>query len=223
MPRQSLERLAPAMEIVDLRSGDVIYRPDLPIETSYFPTRGLVSLVKTMSDGRTVEIGAFGSDGVTGPDVLFGVDNALLECIVRIPGVALSIRSSLLQEEVARSPEVRAIIARFVVSVFHQVAQTAACNRLHSLEQRCCRWLLVASDSVRAESFATTHESLAKQLGVQRPGVSLKLEALEKAGIISCSRGQVTILDRQALAARSCECYDTIRNWLNQFYSRIAF
>lgn len=222
MPQESVDRLLPALQVVELRSGDVIYHHDMPIETCFFLTRGLVSLVKTTRDGRTVEIGAFGSDGVTGPDVLFGVDNALLECVVRIPGMALGIRASVLQEEVARSPAVRAIIGHFVVSVFHQVAQTASCNRLHSLEQRCCRWMLVASDSVNAETFPSTHESLAKQLGVQRPGVSLRLQALEKDGIIRCSRGHITIVDRPALAQRSCECYDTIRSWVNQFHSRIA-
>jgi CRP-like cAMP-binding protein len=182
-----------------------------PIETSYFLTRGLVSLVKRMRDGRTVEIGAIGTEGVTGPDTLFGVHDALFECIVRVPGTALSIRSKLLRQEVGRSEATRMLMARFVQAIIGQIAQTAACNRLHAMEQRCCRWLLTAHDSACSNTFSVTHEFLATLLGVQRAGVTLRLNALQDRALIRCGRGRVTIVNRSGLESEACECYGTIR------------
>ncbi|MBL8552016.1 MAG: Crp/Fnr family transcriptional regulator [Hyphomonadaceae bacterium] len=210
LPPGVLQRLEGYLEPVELQTDQVIYHPDAPIKRNYFLTRGLVSLVKTMKDGRTVEIGAFGREGMTGPDVLFGIVPALLECIVRVPGTALRLRTDDLLKEADRSPQIRWLIERFVLAIFNQIGQTAACNRLHSLEQRCARWLLITDDSVGGDTIPVTHEFLAKLLGAQRAGVTLKLQALEESGLIRCGRGAMDVLDRRALEASACECYRVI-------------
>jgi CRP-like cAMP-binding protein len=211
LPSETLDRLTPHFEAVELRSGQAIYHHEQPIEWSYFITAGMVSLVRSMRDGRTVEVGAIGHEGVTGPDALFGIRDAILECIVQVPGMALRIRPEILRKEMASCPQLQGIMARFVQSIISQIAQTAACNRLHSLEERCCRWLLMAQDSAGVETFSITHEFLATILGVQRAGVSLKVHALQEEGLIRYTRGRMTIHDRLRLEASTCECYDTIR------------
>lgn len=219
LPADALERLTPHFELVELKANAPIYHPGQAIQKSYFPTGSLVSLVKTMSNGRTVEIGAIGTEGVTGPDALFGLDDALLECVVRIPGTALRIRSDLLRLEMARNEAVHALFARFIVSVFNQIAQTAACNRLHTLDQRCCRWLLTAQESLNRDKLAVTHEFLARLLGVQRAGVSLTLEALESKGYIKSGRGFVIVSDVRGLKAAACECHTVMRGQRDQIFA----
>lgn len=218
LPPQTRQRLLARLEPVTLTSGQVIYRPEAPIEHTYFITRGLVSLVKSMSDGRTVEIGAIGVEGITGPDALFGIPNALLECIVRVPGTALRMRPDALRQEMARCEVLRTLVAHFVQAIISQISQTAACNRLHSLEQRCCRWLLIAHDSAAGTSFHLTHEFLATLLGAQRAGVSLKVNAMQKDGLITYRRGEMTVLDREGLLEASCECYGVIRKQLDSIF-----
>ena len=219
LPAATSARLLAALEPVELASGQVIYRPGAPIDYSYFITSGLVSLVKTMRDGRTVEIGAIGVEGVTGPDALFGIPNAMLECIVRVPGTALRIRPDAMRREMERCPVLSTLLAHFVQAVIGQISQTAACNRLHSLEQRCSRWLLIAHDSALSESFHLTHEFLAMLLGAQRAGVSLKVNAMQRRGLLSYRRGTMTVLDRQGLLNASCECYVAIRNQLDEIFA----
>jgi CRP-like cAMP-binding protein len=154
LPQATRDRIRPHLEPARLVAGQVIYHPENRITHSYFITRGLVSLVKTMSDGRTVEIGAIGTEGVTGPDALFGIQDAILECIVQVPGSALNIRPETLKAEMAQCDVLASLLERFVQMIISQIAQTAACNRLHSLEERCCRWLLTAHDSARSDSFS---------------------------------------------------------------------
>lgn len=221
LPQATRARLRAALEPVGLASGQVIYCPGAAIDYSYFITSGLVSLVKTMRDGRTVEIGAIGIEGVTGPDALFGVPNAMLECIVRVPGTALRIRPDTMRREMAKCPVLSTLLARFVQAIISQIAQTAACNRLHSLEQRCSRWLLIAQDSALGEGFHLTHEFLAVLLGAQRAGVSLKVNAMQRKGLLSYRRGTMTVLDRAGLLNASCECYAAIRNQLDDIFAGV--
>jgi CRP-like cAMP-binding protein len=206
-----LEDLLPELEPVDLTLRQVIYKVDAPVTNLYFVERGLVSLVKTMKDGRTVEIGAVGIEGVTGSNSLFGVNNALLESVVQIPGTALRINRDSLLSKMARNEVLRDMLIRYTHFSVSGIAQTAACNRLHSLEERCCRWLLIAHDSAQSDTFPLTHEFLALMLGTQRSGLSLIAKVLQMAGYIRYSRGQVTVKDRAGLEATSCECYRTLR------------
>ena len=220
LPRVSLERISPYLEPVDLAAGQVIYYPKAPIRHSYFITRGLVSLVTTMKDGRSVATGAIGIEGVTGPDALFGITNALSECTVQVPGTALRVTPDIIQKEMAQCEAVRQLLQQFVQTIVTQLAQTAACNRLHTLLERCCRWLLIAHDSARSDSFSLTHEFLAMILGVQRAGISIAAHNLQEAGLIRYRRGHITITDRQGLEASACECYERIRAQYAQLLAR---
>jgi CRP-like cAMP-binding protein len=218
LPEAVSERIRPELEVVDLVRGEIIFHVDSPINHLYFVDRGLISLVKTMQDGRTVEIGAVGLEGVTGSEALFGITSAMLESIVQIPGTAFRIASGVMRKEMARSEPLRALVQNYAHFAVGHLAQTAACNRLHSLEERCCRWLLIAHDSARSDTFPLTHEFLAMMLGVQRTGVSLTANILQRAGLIRYTRGIVTITDRQALEATACECYTAIHAQLDRLF-----
>lgn len=218
LPPETLRRLAPCFDAVTLKRSQVIDHVDDRVEYSYFINRGLVSVVKTMRDGRVVEIGAVGVEGITDSNALFILDNAVLETIVQIPGAAYRIRRQQLIEEMARDEALQGLMQRYARFAYGQLAQTAACNRLHSLEERCCRWLLTSHDSALADSFPLTHEFLAMMLGVQRAGVSIVASFLKKAGLIDYSRGRVTITDRAGLEEASCECYDTVRAEMNKLF-----
>ena len=211
LPEASLKRLRPELELLHMAKGEVLDRPDHKIEHLYFVNRGIVSIVKTMLDGRTVEIGVVGIEGVTDPNTLFGIDRATLETIVQIPGSVFRISRDRLRREVEREPRLRTLMQGYARFALAQLAQTAACNRLHSLEARCCRWLLLAHDSARADTFPLTHEYLAMMLGVQRAGISIAASFLRKAGIIDYVHGEVTVIDRAGLEEAACECYRAMR------------
>lgn len=209
LPSETLSRLLPHLEPVELARGRVIDYAGKSITKLHFIDRGLVSLVKTMRDGRTVEIGTIGIEGAADPKALVGVDRAHVETIVQVPGQAFRIERSVLMDVMERDDALRDVIRAYVGFVIGQIVQTAACNRLHSLEERCCRWLLIAHDSALCDTFPLTHEFLAMMLGTQRAGVSISASCLKKAGLISYRHGQVTILDRVGLEHASCECYET--------------
>jgi CRP-like cAMP-binding protein len=211
LPDSAFSQLQPNLEYLETANGKVLDHANAPVKFVYFVNRGIVSLVKTMRDGRTVEIGVIGIEGITDPHVLFGIDKAILETVIQIPGSAVRIRTEALAKVMEKEPALRRIINGYRRFLITQFAQTAACNRLHSLEQRCCKWLLIAHDSALSDTFPLTHEFLSMMLGVQRPGVTLAASELKKSGIITYSRGRVTIVNRPALEALSCECYETMR------------
>jgi CRP-like cAMP-binding protein len=210
LPPASLKRLRPALELRPLTKGEVIDRLDRPIKYLYFVNRGLISFVKTMQDGRTVEIGVAGIEGVNSPYAIFGINRAVLETLVQIPGMAFRISRDQLNDLMVEDAALRETLEKYVQFAVAALGQTAACNRLHHLEERCCRWLLIAHDSARADTFPLTHEFLAMMLGTQRAGVSLTAGSLYKAGLIQYRHGQVTIIDRSGLEKGACECYRTM-------------
>jgi CRP-like cAMP-binding protein len=218
LPPVAFKNIRPELEIVELVRGETLYHVDAPINHLYFVDRGLISLVKTMQDGRTVEIGAVGLEGVTGSEALFGIKSAMLESIVQIPGTAFRVGSTFMRKEMARSEALRILIQKYAHFAVGHLAQTAACNRLHCLEERCCRWLLIAHDSARSDTFPLTHEFLAMMLGVQRTGVSLTANILQRAGLIRYSHGIITVTDRPALEATACECYAAIHAQLKRLF-----
>ena len=215
---ETLERLRPDLELMSLKRGQVIDHVDGKIENLHFINRGLVSLVKTMRDGRSVEIGAVGIEGVTDPSALFGIETAIVETIVQVPGTALRIPLEPLMNEMTGNPDFRGTIKKYVRFAISEIAQTAACNRLHTLEERCCRWLLIAHDSAMSDTFPLTHEFLAMMLGVQRAGVSVTAGVLQKAGFIRYVRGSVTIANRVGLEKASCECYASVQGELKRIF-----
>ncbi len=220
LPPAALKQLLPHFKRVEFRHGDIIYRPGDVVTVIHFINRGLLSLVKTMRDGRTVEVSTRGIEGITTPASLFGFDTTILECVVQIPTSAFSIRASALRGAMARHRTLNALIQRYTHLAMDQLAQTAACNRLHSLEERCCRRLLIAHDSARSDTFSLTHEFLAAMLGVRRPQISIVAGNLQKAGCIHYERGLVTISNRAELEARACECYQFIRRQIDHLLVR---
>jgi len=218
LPHPTWERIASRLEFVDIRNGQVLYRVGDQIEHLYFINRGLVSLIKTMQDGRGVEIGAIGIEGIAGLGALYGIESAILEWVCQISGDAFRVDRSWLQDEMTQDRALQQLLQRSHALAVSQFAQTAACNRLHSIRRRCCSWLLIAHDSAQSDGFELTHEFLAMMLGVQRAGVSLALNSLQKMGLIRYGRGRVKITDRVRLEKTACECYGTIRMHLDKLF-----
>ena len=208
---ESFARIRPLLERVPLEQHKIILDALARVEFTYFVNRGLISLVKVMQDGRVVEIGAVGVEGLTDPVALFGMNKAALDTMVQIPGDAYRIKLNILKDLIASDEQIRTILQNYARFTIRQLAQTAACNRLHTLEERCARWLLIAHDSALNDTFPLTHEFLAMMLGSRRSGVSIAAHTLKKAGLIDYARGVVTIVDRGGLEETACECYGTIQ------------
>jgi CRP-like cAMP-binding protein len=177
------------------------------IEFVHFLESGVASLVNTMADGVAAEVGTVGNEGVVGLPILLGDDLAPTSIYMQVPGRGVRMRAAIFREKMERNAPLRAIMLRYAHAFFNQVAQSAACAHFHSLEQRCCRWLLMTRDRMPSDEFQLTQEFLAMMLGVRRPGVTLAAGALRRAKLIRYRRGVVTILDRRGLENTACECY----------------
>jgi CRP-like cAMP-binding protein len=172
-----------------------------------------------MRDGRAVEVGSVGPEGAVCLSAVLALDTAATEAVVLLPGAALRLPSTALREAAERDLALDRLLRGYAACALAQITQTAACNRLHSLNERCIRWLLVAHDNAGDESFPITHEGLATILGVQRPGVSLAARALQDAGLISYRNGRVRVTDRARLEAGACECYRTVRRRFDALFA----
>ena len=201
------ERLRPHLEPVVLEYRRPLYDANEPIEFVHFIESGVGSLVLTMTNGQAAEVGTIGNEGFVGLPVLLGGDRAATSVYIQVPGVGLRMRAETFREELERSGPMRATVFRYAHALFNQVAQSAACAALHSLEQRCCRWMLMTRDRMQSDEFLLTQEFLAMMLGVRRAGVTVAAGGLQRAGLIRYKRGNVTIIDRSGLEQRSCECY----------------
>jgi len=209
MPREALGQILPTLTHVELPSAMVIYEPNVPIKYAYFVLTGIISMVSEMREG-TVEVGTVGCEGMTGIPIVLAADTMPSRAFVQVPGEALRITAEDLLRGMEEVPAFRRLVYRHVQALFDQTAQHAACNRLHGLEERCARWLLMTHDRVEGDVLLLKQQFLAEMLGVHRPAVTLAAGALQKAGIIRYSRGKVTVLDRAALESASCECYSIV-------------
>lgn len=218
-PSKAIAALGSRLQLIPLSVGHLIYAPMKPIRHVYFPTAGLISVVAAMKDGSTVEVGLVGKDGMTGIALLLGVEFTRNEAVVQVAGSAYVIEASLFSGVVQRFPGFQNLLLRYVESRMSQIALTAACNRLHHVEERCSRWLLSVSDRVESDSFFLTQEYMATMLGVRRAGVTLAAGILQKAGIIDYRRGRMRIIDRERLEATACECYETGKAEMNQLFA----
>jgi CRP-like cAMP-binding protein len=207
LPPKDYRRLRPHLRRVPLNYRQSLYRANKPLGYVYFIETGVGSLVNTMANGDAAEVGTIGNEGVVGLPLLLGDDRAPTSVYVQVPGTGLRMTAAAFRKELARSASMRAVMLRYVHALFNQVAQSAACNQFHSIEQRCARWLLMTHDRMHSDEFLLTQEFLAMMLGVQRTGVSVAASALQRAGLIRYSRGIVTMLDRRGLQRRACECY----------------
>jgi CRP-like cAMP-binding protein len=207
LPRADYARLRPHLQPFPLAYRQSLYRANRPIGFVYFIETGVGSLVNTMANGDAAEVGTIGNEGMVGLPLVLGDDRAPTSVYVQVPGAGLRMTASLFTRELARSPSMRVVMLRYAHAVFNQVAQSAACNQFHTIQQRCCRWLLMTHDRMPSDEFLLTQEFLAMMLGVQRTGVTAAAGALQRAGLIRYRRGNVTIIDRRGLLDRACECY----------------
>jgi CRP-like cAMP-binding protein len=207
LPKPDYDRLRPQLEPVRLSYKRQLYHANKPIEFVYFIETGVGSLVNTMKNGDASEVGTIGNEGVVGLPVIFGDGQAPTSVYMQVPGVGVRMPAPLFLAAFEESPSLRSIMLHYAHAFFNQVAQSAACNHFHSLEQRCCRWLLMTYDRMHADEFLLTHEFLAMMLGVRRAGVTVAAGALQRAGLIRYTRGRITIVDVAGLLERSCECY----------------
>jgi CRP-like cAMP-binding protein len=185
-----------------------LYEANAPIDCVYFVETGVASLVNIMRNGDAAEVGTIGNEGIIGLPVVFG-DHQAPHCVyMQVAGAGFKMKANLFRREMQRSASLQNAMLRYADAFFNQVAQTAACNIFHSLEQRCCRWLLMTHDRMRSNAFPLTQEFLAMMLGVRREGVSVVANTLKKSGLIDYSRGRITILDHARVVKQACECYE---------------
>ena len=211
LPAAEREQLGRCAEVVSLRHGFPAIVPDRHIKDVYFPLTCLLSLVTTMEDGATVESGTIGREGMSGIPVVLNAGQTTMPTFCQIPGDAARIRTGHVRELYEQSPEVRRLFNRYVHTIVVVSSQSAACNALHRVEARTCRWLLMSSDGIGSAEVNLTQEYLAAMLGVRRPGVTEVAGKLRAEGLIDYSRGQIRILDRAGMERRACECYGRVK------------
>lgn len=207
MPREDLSQFRNYLEEVPLDHKMPLTAAHQPIEYVYFPIEGVVSLVTTMQNGSSVEVGTVGNEGVVGIPVILGDKISPADVYVQVKGRALRLSSSVFKKLLDENPAARLLMLQYAHAFFNQVTQSVACSHFHKLEQRACRWILMTHDRVQTDHFPLTQEFLAMMLGVRRTGVTQAAHILKKKKFITFSRGRMTILDRVGLERRSCECY----------------
>lgn len=204
--------LASHLEYVELRLGEVLYDMEEPIKYAYFPLRGAISIVTVLRDGESVEAGVVGNEGMVGIPLILETDVELnRRAVVQIRGDGLRLKAASFKEEFKTSERLRGILLRYLHAFITQISQTAACNRMHRLDERLARWLLASQDRLGSADLELTQEFIAEMLGVRRAGVSVATTQLQKRGLIAHKRGHIKILDRERLEAVTCECYAVVK------------
>jgi CRP-like cAMP-binding protein len=216
MPQEDLQYFFSELYPVCLSLRQVLCEAGAPLEHVYFIEQGVASILTSMADGSTIEVGMIGMEGMVGVPALLGGEISAQRIIVQVPGTALRMSAALCKAAFDQSEAVRRVALRFTEAILNLSAQTAACNRLHSIEQRCARWLLMAIDRTQTDRIPLTHEFLASMLGVRRAGVTVTAGELQRAGLIRYHHGQLTIVDRDGLEANACECYRIDHERLNR-------
>jgi CRP-like cAMP-binding protein len=211
LPPSEFEQFAAKLRPVHLELGETLYMPEQKIEYVYFINSGVVSLLAALENGATVEAGVIGPEGMAGISVVLGADSTPNQALVQGEGEALRMSSSDVKNEFRKSAKLRDLLLRYTHTLFTQVAQTAACNRLHSIEQRLARWLLLTQDRVGHDEFVLTQDFLSRMLGVRRAGVSVAASTLKQSGLIDYKRGTIMVSDRQSLENYACECYRIVK------------
>lgn len=221
LPDEEYERIRPKLEVVTLALGEVIYQPGDPIQHVYFPNEAIISSVVTLENGATVEVGPVGNEGMAGVSVLLGTDTSFHKVLVQVDGSAIRMSADVLKSECSQCAPLQTLLLRYVMARHIFISQSVACNRLHTIEERLCRWLLAMHDRAEEEEFELTQEMIAEMLGTQRSGVTLAAGVLQRAGLISYRRGKISILDREGLEQSSCECYKVVKEQFDKFLIKI--
>jgi CRP-like cAMP-binding protein len=221
LPGRERDRLIGSMELTRLPIKTVLFEPGAPIDAVYFPISGVISLVTALEDGSIVEVATVGNEGIVGvPHVAHG--SLAVRAISQVAGSSLRMEAAAFLAEWERPGPLRDLVQNYLQALFGQVSQAAACNRLHSNEERLSRWLLMSHDRVGVDEFQITHEFLGQMLGSRRATVTLSAGLLQAAGLIRYHRGQVTIIDREGLEGVACECYQVIKDELDRVVDRAA-
>jgi CRP-like cAMP-binding protein len=212
LPPDEYERLLPQLAPVSFSLGEVVYEFGGQLDYVFFPTTSIVSLLYTMENGTSAEMGLTGNDGVVGIALFMGGGTMPNRAVVQSAGSALRMKAKILQDEFAMGGKFQQLLLRYTQALITQISQTAVCNRLHSVEQQLCRWLLLSHDRVKADELIMTQELIADMLGVRREGVTVAAGRLQDAGAISYVRGHISILNREKLEETVCECYRVVKD-----------
>jgi CRP-like cAMP-binding protein len=211
LPADEYARLLPDLEWVATPLGHVLYEPGVKMRHVYFPTTSIVSLLYVMEDGASAEIAVVGNEGVVGVSLFMGGESTTSRAVVQSDGHAYRLKAQLLNDEFFRAGPMQRLLLRYTQALLTQMAQTAVCNRHHSLDQQFCRWLLLSLDRLSTNELVMTQELIANMLGVRREGVTEAAGNVQRAGLIHYNRGHITVLDRPGLEARACECYAVVK------------
>jgi len=206
-----LARLLPNLELLSLPLGKVIYESGEKMDYVYFPTTAIISLLYIMENGASAEIGVVGKDGMVGIAIFMGGDTTPNRAVVQSAGKTLKMKASLMKEEFTRGGRFHNLCLRYTQALITQISQTAVCNRLHSVDQQLCRWLLLSHDRLPSDRLIMTQDLISNMLGVRREGITHAAKRLQSAGYISYVRGDMTILDRKGLESDACECYQVVK------------
>ena len=212
LPASDLQRWLPQLEPVTMPLGLVLYESGRTLSHVYFPTTAIVSLLYVMENGASAEIAVVGHEGVVGISLFMGGESTPSRAVVQSAGQGLRLRANLIKQEFQQAGPAMHLLLRYTQALITQMAQTAVCNRHHSLDQQLCRWLLLSLDRLQGSELVMTQELIANMLGVRREGVTEGALKLQKLGLIRYSRGHITVLDRPGLEQRTCECYAVVKN-----------
>lgn len=223
-PEESKARLFPLIKLVNLSLGQVIFESGQALETVYFPTNSIISLLYVMEDGASAEISVVGNEGIVGIAVFMGGESTPNRAVVQSAGYAFRLPASALRKEFNTVPDIRLILLRYTQTLMAQMSQTAVCNRHHSINQQLCRWLLLSLDRLPTNNLNMTQELIANMLGVRREGVTEAAGKLQKLGVIHYKRGHIEVIDREKLESLCCECYAVVKHETERLgtYSNIS-
>lgn len=211
LPVEDWNRWKPQLDPVDMKLGDVVYESGTTLSHLYFPTSAIISLLYVMQNGASAEIAVVGNEGVVGISLFMGGESTSSRAVVQSAGKGVRVAAKFLKDEFRHAGPVMHLLLRYTQALITQMAQTAVCNRHHSLDQQLCRWLLLSLDRLEGDELVMTQELIANMLGVRREGVTESALKLQKAGLIKYSRGHIAVLDRAGLESRSCECYAVVK------------
>lgn len=211
LPDAEWERLSPNLKPVFMPLGQSVYESGVQLDHVYFPTTCIVSLLFVMLDGASAEIAVVGKEGLVGVALFMGGETTPNRAVVQSEGWAYRLKGQFLKDEFTRGGEMQHLLLRYTQALLTQMAQTAVCNRHHSIDQQLSRWLLLSIDRLESDELKMTQELIANMLGVRREGVTEAAGNLQRAGLISYSRGHIKVIDREGLEARCCECYGVVR------------
>lgn len=219
LPAEEREALFPKLELVRLKTHQVLHEPGDTLKSAFFVNSGLVSVLSVFPDGKSVEVGLVGREGFAGVPLVAGFRSASTRAITQIEGESFRVDADVLSALLRECPKLERLLQQFAQVLAMEVTQVAACNRLHEVNERLARWLLMSDDRVGTESLALTHQLLSQMLGTRRSSVTVAAGLFQKAGIISNTRGEVTILDRRKLEEASCECYGIMQRQVEEWHN----